>query len=182
MKYAFYLASEYLNVRFCRSYNKTDYKSCYQKKGKAFFGDITELKDLEPKSGPEEDAAAMKAFQENLYGRDNTYYRAGDTAVCVLDSFDWIDYEGWKTYFAGGGELPKHDSFAIVVDAMNKAKADPTVRHFVLDLTENRGGSNDVLMGIMGLWLNKSEYTVERCGRSEANHKICGGSGSERNI
>ena len=136
-------------------------RSDENQKGKTFFGDITELKDLEPKSGLEEDAAAMKAFREKLYGRDNTYYTAGDTAVCVLNSFDWIDYEGWKTYFAGGGELPKHDSFAIVVDAMNKAKADPAVRHFVLDLTENRGGSNDVLMGIMGLWLNKSEYTVE---------------------
>ena len=31
----------------------------------------------------------------------------------------------------------------------------------MLDLTENRGGSSDVLMGIMGLWLNKSEYTVK---------------------
>ena len=124
-----------------------------------YYGDMMELEDFEQEPGPGEDAEAMEEFREKLYG-ENTYYKAGDTAACMLNSFNWIDYEGWEDYYAGG-ELPKQDTLAIVVEAIKKAQADPDIRHFVLDLTGNGGGSSDPLVGIMSLWLNISEMTTE---------------------
>lgn len=130
------------------------------RKGMTYFGDMMELEDFEQDSGAGEDVEAMEEYRNKLYGEDNTYYAVGDTAVCVLNSFNWIDFEGWKAYYAGG-ELPGRDTFAIVVDAMNRAQSDPAIRHFVLDLTENGGGSSDALMAIMSLWLNRSELTTQ---------------------
>ena len=135
-------------------------RSDESQKGMTYYGDMMGLEDFEQDPGPGEDVEAMEEFREKLYGKDNTYYTVGDTAVCVLNSFGWIDYEGWEAYYAGG-ELPKQDTFAIVYDAMNQAQADPGIRHFVLDLTGNGGGSCDTLMGIMSLWMNKSEMTTE---------------------
>ena len=127
--------------------------------GMKYFGDIMLLEDLEVQH-PGEDIMAMSDLRDGLYGEGASYYSSGTTAVCILDSFD-INYEGWEAYLTGEGELPSDDSFALVVDALNKAQADPDIRNFVLDLTFNGGGSVDVLMGIFSLWLDQSEYTCD---------------------
>ena len=130
------------------------------KDGMKYYEPFTELGNLWERE-TNENAQAMAERRNALYGEGATYYTEGDTAVCILNSFSDVDYEGWRAYFAGEGGLPLNDSFGVVVDAMNKANADPNICKFVLDISSNAGGSNDVLMGILGLWLGESEVTCD---------------------
>lgn len=109
-----------------------------------------------------------KELSRRAFG-DSTYAKKGDTAVIVLDSFNDIDFTGWKSFLEGNGPRPSGteairdesspskgnvDSTAIFLDGLNKAKADPEVKYVVIDITKNDGGSDDVITFIMSLIAN----------------------------
>ena len=112
----------------------------------------------------------------DAYG-DETYLKKGDTAVIVFDSFNDIDYEGWRNYLDGKGERPSPtqplpdvlktgkpqnpDSLAIFLDGMERAAADPEVRNVVLDISNNGGGSLDVVMFMTSLIANHDTTTFQ---------------------
>ena len=128
------------------------------------------------------------AVRDEAYG-DETYVKKGDTAVIVFDSFA-SDMEGWRDYFAGKGERPSavdviaegdykgmRDTVAIVSEGLARAKEDPEVKNVILDISNNGGGSLDVLEYIASVvcgreyhqWLNtltgqweKEHFDVDR--------------------
>lgn len=96
------------------------------------------------------------ATRDKAYG-DETYIKKGDTAVIVFDVFAASD-RVWKDYFAGKGERPNttdpipagdyrglRDTVAIVTEGLARAKEDPEVKNVVIDISNNGGGSLDVL-------------------------------------
>ena len=106
--------------------------------------------------------AKQQASAERMAARDKayngqTYIKKGDTAVIVFDAFSAND-PAWRDYFAGKGERPNTtdlipagdykgmvDAVAIASEGFERAKADPEVRNVVLDISNNGGGSLDVL-------------------------------------
>ena len=110
----------------------------------------------------QEDAIQLscKKLSHKAFG-DNTYVKKGDTAVIVLDSFNGIDTQGWKDFYAGKGKRPSGskiiddetspykgsvDSIGIFLDGLEKAKADPEVKNVIVDVSKNDGGSDDVVI------------------------------------
>ena len=96
------------------------------------------------------------AVRDAAYGGE-TYIKKGDTAVIVFDAFSAND-PAWRDYFAGKGERPNTtdriaagdykdmvDAVAIASEGLERAKADPEVKNVVLDISNNGGGSLDVL-------------------------------------
>jgi dienelactone hydrolase len=76
----------------------------------------------------------------------------------VFDAFA-ADQKGWEDYFAGTGERPSAtqeipsgdlagqvDSVAIASEGLARAQEDPEVKNVVLDISNNSGGSLDVLV------------------------------------
>ena len=107
------------------------------------------------------DEQAVSALRPKAYGEGVTYYKKGDTAVCVFDSFNSRNEEAWDDYYAGKGPLPtventKDDDMIIFLDALNKANADPEVKNLVIDITANGGGSADIVMAMTSLVMGKS--------------------------
>lgn len=109
-----------------------------------------------------------KELSRRAFG-DSTYAKKGDTAVIVLDSFNDIDFTGWKSFLEGNGPRPSGtepisdesspsrgnvDSLAIFLDGLNKAKADPEVKNVIIDVSKNDGGSDDVVIFITSLIAN----------------------------
>jgi hypothetical protein len=102
-------------------------------------------------------------YMECMAARDKayngqTYIKKGDTAVIVFDAFA-ADQKGWEDYFAGTGERPSAtqeipsgdlagqvDSVAIASEGLARAQEDPEVKNVVLDISNNSGGSLDVLV------------------------------------
>ncbi|MDO4797966.1 MAG: S41 family peptidase [Coriobacteriales bacterium] len=124
---------------------------------------------------------ARQAVRDAAYG-DKTYIKKGDTAVIVFDAFA-SDEQGWRDYFAGKGERPNgtdliaagdakgmRDTVAIVSDGLARAKEDPEVKNVVIDISNNGGGSLDVLEYIASVvcgreyhqWQNTLTGQVER--------------------
>ena len=107
------------------------------------------------------DEQAVSLLRPKAYGEGVTYYKKGDTAVCVFDSFNSRNDEAWDNYYAGKGPLPtventKDDDMIIFLDALNKANADPEVKNLVIDITANGGGSADIVMAMTSLVMGKS--------------------------
>ena len=72
-----------------------------EQKALTYYGDMQDLEDLELRSSINEDVDAMEDFREALYGKDGTYFSAGDTAACRLDSFNWIDMRAGRNTMQG---------------------------------------------------------------------------------
>ena len=102
-------------------------------------------------------AGERVAVRDEAYGKE-TYIKKGDTAVIVFDAFA-ADQKGWEDYFAGTGERPSAtqeipsgdlagqvDSVAIASEGLARAQEDPEVKNVVLDISNNSGGSLDVLV------------------------------------
>ena len=95
------------------------------------------------------------------YGQGVTYFKKGNTAVCVFDSFNSRNEKAWKDYYAGTGPMPTienapGDDMVIFLDALKKADADPEVKNLIIDITANGGGSADIVMAMTSLILDKS--------------------------
>ena len=107
------------------------------------------------------DQQAVAALRSKSYGKDATYIKKGDTAVCVFDSFNSRNEDAWNDYYAGKGPLPtventEKDDMVIFLDALKKAAADPEVKNLIIDITANGGGSADIVMAMTSLILGRS--------------------------
>ncbi len=71
---------------------------------------------------------------------DHGYFEKGDTAVFSFSSFT-SDSEAWEAFYKDGGALPD-DTYGKLIKALERAKANPNIRNFVLDITTNGGGSS----------------------------------------
>ena len=83
-----------------------------------------------------------------------------------------IESKAWTKYYKGTGPLPTYDpqfkgDICGIVEALDKAAADPEVKNFVLDLTCNNGGELSVLMTITALLAGKTAVSYERMCRCE---------------
>ena len=96
------------------------------------------------------------AARDKAYG-DETYIKKGDTVVIVFDDVVAND-QAWRAYFAGKAERPNatdpiaaggckgsRDTVAIVTEGLARAKEDPEVKNVIIDISNNGGGSLDVL-------------------------------------
>lgn len=96
---------------------------------------------------------------------DELYVKKGNTALCVFNTFQNIEWKAWKAYYAGGEKptLEKYpkDDLLILLDGLQRAEADPEVENFVIDITTNGGGSLDLVMTLTSLLAEKSETYAE---------------------
>ena len=93
------------------------------------------------------------------------YYKEGNTAYCVFNSF-MCDDSGWRKFYKGEGPKPTvadypYDDLIILVDALEKAENDPEVKNFVLDISTNGGGSSDVVAFVTSIMCNKADIDYE---------------------
>ncbi len=105
---------------------------------------------------------AVKARQKLL--NTDTYTKIGNTMYCIYDDFGPIDTKSWTTFYKSTGPLPVYDpefkgDICGIVEALDKAAADPEVKNFVLDMTCNNGGELSVMQSITTLLAGKSAVT-----------------------
>ncbi len=119
------------------------------------------LEAIAPMMSMVQSSAAVSRQRPEAYGEGVTYYKKGNTAVCVFDSFNSRNEKAWKAYYAGTGPKPtidntKDDDMVIFLDALEKANDDPEVENFIIDITANGGGSADIVMAMTSLIMDKS--------------------------
>ena len=90
---------------------------------------------------------ARRKMRNDSYDGEQ-YIKDGDTAVFVLDSFMGFDMDAWKAYYNGDGKRPDADSVSgddivLIHDALEDANNDPEIKNFVIDCSNNTGGSLD---------------------------------------
>ena len=107
---------------------------------------------------------AAKVRQQLL--NTDTYIKIGNTMYCIFDDFGPIDSNGWTAFYKGTGPLPVYNpefsgDICGLVEALDKAAADPEVKNFVLDLTCNNGGELGVLQTITALLAGKTAVNYE---------------------
>lgn len=100
--------------------------------------------------------ADLQQLRHTSYGEGVSYVKHGNTALCVFNSFMLSDIDMWKAYYAGTGPKPTIDNspddpFVILIDALNKAEADPEVENFIIDISTNGGGSSDIVVAVTSL-------------------------------
>ena len=110
-------------------------------------------------------ASALNEKRKEKFGDSVYYYKEGETAYCVFNSF-LCDDSGWRKYYKGESPKPTlkdypHDDLLILLDALEKAENDPEVKNFVLDIATNGGGSTDIVLFITSLLCNKSDICYE---------------------
>ena len=110
-------------------------------------------------------ASALKEKRKDKFGDSVYYYKEGETAYCIFNSF-LCDDSGWRKYYKGESPKPTlkdypHDDLLILLDALEKAENDPEVKNFVLDIATNGGGSTDIVLFITSLLCNKSDICYE---------------------
>lgn len=103
---------------------------------------------------------AAKARQQLL--NTDTYTKIGNTMYCIFDDFGPIDSKAWTAFYKGAGPLPTYNpefkgDICGLVEALDKAAADPEVKNFVLDLTCNNGGELPVLQAVTTLLAGKTD-------------------------
>ena len=109
-------------------------------------------------------SVAAKARYELL--NTDTYTKIGNTMYCIFDDFGPIDSKGWTAFYKGTGPLPTYNpefkgDINGIVEALDKAAADPEVKNFVLDMTCNNGGELSVLQAITALLAGKTAVNYE---------------------
>lgn len=110
--------------------------------------------------------ADLAQLRQASYGDGVYYVKYGNTALCVFDSFMLSDIDMWKAYYAGTGPKPTIDNspddpFVILLDALNKAEADPEVENFIIDISTNTGGSSDIVVAITSLITGENYFMAE---------------------
>jgi len=90
----------------------------------------------------------LEEVRKEVWG-DNKYIEEGDTAVFTFDQFD-CDMDAWIEFYDKGGEIPD-DAYGSVIKALNKAKANPEIKNFILDITTNGGGNEYTCFSILSL-------------------------------
>ena len=110
--------------------------------------------------------ADLTQLRQASYGEGIYYVKHGNTALCVFNSFMLSDIDMWKAYYAGTGPKPTIDNspddpFVILLDALNKAEADPEVENFIIDISTNTGGSIDIVVAITSLITGENYFLAE---------------------
>ena len=110
--------------------------------------------------------ADLQQLRQASYGEGVSYVKHGNTALCVFNSFMLSDIDMWKAFYAGTGPKPTidnspNDPFVILIDALNKAEADPEVENFIIDISTNGGGSLDIVVTITSLLTGENYFLAE---------------------
>lgn len=103
--------------------------------------------------------------RKKLLGTD-FYKKIGNTMYYIYDDFGPVDSTAWKAFYQGTGPMPTYSSLFRgdilgLVEALDKAAADPEVKNFVVDLTCNNGGDAGVLLSMTKLLAGKSTFNYE---------------------
>ena len=110
------------------------------------------------------DTRARSALREQVYGSGATLAKEGDTAVCVFDSFNPSDYGALKDYLSGDTHImpgaDAGDPIVTLLEALETAAADPEIRNFVIDISNNQGGSVDLVVTAESLLLGSAENGI----------------------
>lgn len=119
------------------------------------------LEAVAPMMSMMQSSMAVAQLRPAAYGQGVTYYKKGNTAVCVFDSFNSRNEKAWKDYYEGKGPMPtventQGDDMVIFLDALKKADADPEVKNLIIDISANGGGSADIVMAMTSLIMDKS--------------------------
>ncbi len=119
------------------------------------------LEAVAPMMSMMQSSMAVAQLRPAAYGQGVTYYKKGNTAVCVFDSFNSRNEKAWKDYYEGKGPMPtventQGDDMVIFLDALKKADADPEVKNLIIDISANGGGSADIVMAMTSLIIDKS--------------------------
>ena len=106
---------------------------------------------------------ARKKMQSDAY-KNERYIKEGDTAVYVLDSFVGFDLDKWNKYYKEGGAKPTvltmRDDDIILIDACLKdAESDPEIKNFIIDCSNNTGGSLDEVAMLYSMITGNREST-----------------------
>ncbi len=106
---------------------------------------------------------ARKQMRDNAY-QNEKYIKKGDTAVFVLDNFMSFDVAKWDKYYKEGGEKPtvltmRDDDMLMFHECINEAERDPDIKNFVIDCSNNLGGSLDEVAMLYCLVTGEREYT-----------------------
>ena len=112
------------------------------------------------------DRSGHELQRKEKYGAGVYYVKHGNTAVCVFDSFMSYVLDQWRAFYNGSGPRPTiescpDDDFVILLDALDRAEADPEVENFILDISCNTGGSSDIVVAITSLMTNQSYFHFE---------------------
>ena len=114
-------------------------------------------------------AHERRELSKKAYGKD-LYAKQGNTAVIVLNSVDDVDFKKWHEFLQGRGPRPSStepindpslpsngnvDSVAIFLDGIERAKVDPEVKNVVIDVSNDDGGSDDVVLFISSIIANR---------------------------
>ena len=137
-------------------------KSTVKAKLEEFYGYCPEYAAVK-KVDDDYDTTHSKLIEARIakIGRGVTYYKEGNTAYCLFNVFD-CDFAAWRKFYKGEGPKPTvenhpNDWLAVLLDGLEQAAKDPEVKNFVLDLSTNGGGSEDIVMVITSLMCNKAE-------------------------
>lgn len=100
---------------------------------------------------------------EDSYYKGTTYIKYKDTVICVFNSFMKEDYDEWQAFYAGTGKRPTGETSGLmsVIEALERAQADPEVKNFIIDITLNGGGSADVVAALTSLLVNDSRIRMK---------------------
>ena len=107
----------------------------------------------------------LNKLRTEKIGQGVKYYKEGSTAYCWFDTF-LCDDSGWHKFYKGEGPKPTvkdfpNDWLVALIDALEKAEADPEVKNFVLDISTNGGGSSDIVLFITSIFCNKADMYYE---------------------
>lgn len=113
----------------------------------------------------EKRAAAYDPGMEPMdsYEKGVSYIKYKDTVICVFNSFMNENYNEWQAFYAGTGERPTGETSGLmaVVEALERAQADPEVKNFIIDITLNGGGSADVVAALASLLVDDSRVQMK---------------------
>jgi hypothetical protein len=92
------------------------------------------------------------------------YIESGDTAICILDTFsgNLADLNDMKDYYRTGvwPDESSTNPLAQFVNALNRAKVNPNIRNFVIDITNNGGGYTGFMVAVLAI-INNEETCYE---------------------
>ena len=101
--------------------------------------------------------ADVSEAREAVFGDTLSYHEQGDTAVISIDNYMDYDEKGWASYYRGEGPMPDGDIVGKVVSGIERAKENPEIKNIILDVSNNTGGSSDLMMTVIALITGKAE-------------------------
>ena len=113
-----------------------------------------------------DDGRELAAKDRKKLLNSDTYAKIGNSIYYMFDDFGPIDVKAWTAFYNGTGPMPTYNpefkgDICGIMEALDKAAADPEVKNFVLDLTCNNGGDSSVLLTITNLLAGKNYFTYD---------------------